>query len=448
MASSSTPTTALLHPSPTLIDIPLSLALAQHLSPPSSTLPASTRLPGPSNSSDPFRTLLSAPAPAEPYPSTEPKSEKARQRVLQRGGGGVGDGGVDEEWVGEELDRLRAGYAGAWCLERRIREGVDAMGGGRKRKKRQGAEKESRGQEEEQDDMVTELDLRPRSTSTLHVSPTPIPWYLTAQAQHSGTLTSLRHRPIHNAHSASCHLDLISSYHQEGEPCRFNIPPRSTFLLSTITPQKTPAFTHAALTLLQERTPSAGPGQFDFVLLDPPWANRSVRRSGKYSTVDAHRGRDPMTALEGMLGQHVAPGGLVGCWITNKPAVRTAALRAFEKWQVELIEEWVWVKVTTNGEPVTELGGVWRKPYEVLLLGRKGAKVGEREQRTVGRRLIVAVPDLHSRKPSLKELVERMVPDGRRYRALEVFARNLTAGWWAWGDECLKYNWDGYWSGA
>jgi len=352
-------------------------------------------------------------------------------------------GVVDEEWIAEELKRLRAEYQGAWCLERRIKGGVGELGGGRKR--RRDVEGELRGDREDEDG-IDELDLH--SATALDINTTPVPWYLTAQAQHSSTLTALRHRPIHNAHSSPCYLDLLSSYKQQREPYRYHIPPLSTFLLSSITPQTTPALTHAARTLLPEQTPSAGPGEFDFILLDPPWANRSVRRSRKYSTMDAHSGLDPMAALESMLGQHIAPGGLLGCWITNKPAVRTAALYAFERWEVELVEEWVWVKVTSQGEPVTELGGVWRKPYEFLLLGRKGAAVEERVEKKVGRRLIVAVPDLHSRKPSLKELVEPMVPDARRYRALEVFARNLTAGWWAWGDECLKYNWDWYWSGA
>jgi hypothetical protein len=31
------------------------------------------------------------------------------------------------------------------------------------------------------------------------------------------------------------------------------------------------------------------------------------------------------------------------------------------------------------------------------------------------------------------------------YSALEVFARNLTAGWWACGDEVLKFNQDTWW---
>jgi N6-adenosine-specific RNA methylase IME4 len=52
-------------------------------------------------------------------------------------------------------------------------------------------------------------------------------------------------------------------------------------------------------------------------------------------------------------------------------------------------------------------------------------------------KVIVSVPDVHSRKPNLRGLFEGLLPE--RYEALEVFARNLTAGWWAWGDEVLLF---------
>lgn len=147
-----------------------------------------------------------------------------------------------------------------------------------------------------------------------------------------------------------------------------------------------------------------------------------------------------------------------------------------------------------TGEPVYAIDGLWRKPYEVLLLGQKmdddnthrsddrgddhhhhhppnpqpepqtkaeadrngvsttTSNNNEKESRPpIKRRLIVAVPDVHSRKPCLQELVEPLIRDrigdGREYRALEVFARHLTAGWWALGDEVLKFNWEGHWGG-
>ena len=302
-----------------------------------------------------------------------------------------------------------------------------------------------------------DLHLRTSDGYEVNDSTDSDPWHLAAGRGEVSAIEQIRNRSVHNAQSSPCCLDIANLPAQDDEVYTYTIPPRSTFLLSTIAPKTTSVLTHSALNLLPDLSQSAGPGQFDFILLDPPWSNRSVRRSRKYSTMDSYggtqpQGLEPLNALEGMLGQHIAPGGFVGCWITNKPAVRMVALGLFEKWGVELVEEWVWLKVTSKGEPVTELGGVWRKPYEVLLLGRKRPAAEHRRyeevEKNVGRRLIVAVPDLHSRKPSLRELIEPMMPDPKRYRALEIFARNLTAGWWAWGDECLKYNWVWYWSNS
>lgn len=166
-----------------------------------------------------------------------------------------------------------------------------------------------------------------------------------------------------------------------------------------------------------------------------------MRRSAKYETF---HDSDPMVILRAMLGQHLAPGALVACWITNKASVRDVLLETFQAWNVRLVEEWAWLKTTVCGLPVNQIDGLWRKPYEVLLLGRKDIDEVESSHQDVQRRVIVAVPDLHSRKPHLKTLIEPLLPG--TYRALEIFARNLTAEWWSWGDEVLKHNWEGHWS--
>jgi N6-adenosine-specific RNA methylase IME4 len=141
---------------------------------------------------------------------------------------------------------------------------------------------------------------------------------------------------------------------------------------------------------------------------------------------------------------------LVAVWVTNKVAFRDLLLGEgglFEQWGVQLVEEWVWLKVTSDGEPICALDSTWRKPYEILLIGRKPGKEREAEKGgEVKRRVILAVPDLHSRKPNLKSIFEQVM--GRvegDYEALEVFARNLTAGWWCWGNEVLKFQMSEHW---
>ena len=200
------------------------------------------------------------------------------------------------------------------------------------------------------------------------------------------------------------------------------------------------------------------PKKFDLILFDPPWPNRSVKRTHKtanstYSTAPSLE--EIYQLLMGMdLDVLMADSCLVPIWITNKPAVRDLVLGEnglFDCWGVELIEEWVWLKTTVHGEPVTPIDSVWRKPYEILLLGRKRKQysVPSRDlpqtHPQIPRKVMISVPDLHSRKPCLKELLELYVHDASSYRALEIFARHLVAGWWSWGDECIKFNARQYW---
>jgi N6-adenosine-specific RNA methylase IME4 len=213
------------------------------------------------------------------------------------------------------------------------------------------------------------------------------------------------------------------------ESSRIHLPPNSTALVGEIT-TTLPIFTSSA-------------SKFPLTILDPPWPNRSARRkkaySLSYSTLDI---KSLLSSLP--LQNHLEEEGYIAIWVTNKNIFREMVLGEgglFELWGVGLVEEWIWLKVTENGEPICKLDGLWRKPYEILLVGRRGGEGG------VKRRVIVGVPDLHSRKPNLKELFgfERLGLLGKEKRGLEIFARNLTGGWWGWGNEVLKFQGEDTW---
>ena len=229
-------------------------------------------------------------------------------------------------------------------------------------------------------------------------------------------------------------------------PFHFKIPPHSAFLLADCNSPS--AFRSAARTL----TATTPTHRFNFILLDPPWPNRSAKRRASY-TIRSNLQSVTNLLLSMDLDMEILPGGFIAVWTTNKSACREHVLGPgglFETWNVGLVEEWIWLKVTSGGEPVTQIDGVWRKPYEVLLIGQapESSMVVAREAGKVVRRVVVGVPDLHSRKPCLKRVVERVLLKGvEDYAALEVFARYLVAGWFSWGDEVLKYNWYGYWTG-
>ncbi|MCJ1335420.1 hypothetical protein MMC09_000690 [Bachmanniomyces sp. S44760] len=408
----------------TLIDIPTSISLAQC----------------PSERTQPI--LLSSTPLEKPYESTEPKSEAARANVQSRMEGVCNGSKIYLELMRQGLERIRHHHKGPWCLPRQI----SSFKTERQRKKRK---------VDSISDIVNED--KPGGEPVLPVYKArgvyqvPELACLTLPVS-EGTVThsssiAVANRIVSNPNGSTVPLNVGAP------PQQFMVPPHSWFLLANIDSQSAEIFQKLALEELPRQSRSAGPGQFDFILLDPPWENRSVKRSRRYTT---KQDEDPMRALRDKLGRHIAPAGLVAIWITNKPKVKEAALEAFSMWGVSLIEEWVWLKVTLNGEPVYELEGLWRKPYEILLLGRKMIDRPETDDalkrvdlRPGGNvKLLVGVPDLHLRKPCLKELIEPILPAAGGYRALEIFARVLTEGWWSWGNEVLKFNWTGHWSEA
>ena len=437
------PRTPILYQNPsktlTLLDIPTSIAQAQ----------------GTINHSCNDHIYASSPL-QMPYASTEPKSEKAKLNVLRTKPTHDVDVGFPQALLQQALQDVAEHWGSGrdWCLPRRISPRIPK----RQSKKRkadndQVLSQQNRGsihastamlpyhkvESKERLDKISssaEPDFR-LSESGNSVQSIEEPLLLSSNSKTKAcTCSSMRiitNRLVHNPYSTPLFLQCSE--------VNYKIPPNAKFLLSKVGESTAPAFSMAALTTYPDSSATAGPGQFDFVLLDPPWENRSVRRSAKYETVHES---DPMVILRAMLGQHMAPGALLACWITNKASVRDIALEIFKAWNVRLIEEWAWLKTTVCGIPVNQIDGLWRKPYEVLLLGRKDIDEVESPHIEVQRRVIVAVPDLHSRKPHVKTLIEPLLPE--TYRALEIFARNLTAEWWSWGDEVLKYNWEGHWS--
>lgn len=218
------------------------------------------------------------------------------------------------------------------------------------------------------------------------------------------------------------HNESLESHH---------IPVGSKYLLGSIESQR-------------ERFLDTAP-QFDIVVLDPPWPSRSVRRKKKNSYSTAYDIEEMRNLLDLIpVAGHLKPEGIVAIWVTNKPAVMDLLKTPgglFDQWNVEFIGEWIWVKLTSKGEPIVDFKSTWRKPWERLLFAkRKGSSRKLQPQRKV----IFAVPDLHSRKPNLRTLLDDFLP--KDYLGLEVFSRNLTAGWWGWGDQTLLFQQKEHWT--
>ncbi|KAF3767598.1 MT-A70-domain-containing protein [Cryphonectria parasitica EP155] len=201
-------------------------------------------------------------------------------------------------------------------------------------------------------------------------------------------------------------------------------------------------FLHGTVSSERDRFAAEAP-VFDLIVLDPPWPNRSARRKQRNYRVADSLGSIRETLSLIPIAAHLAPDGLLAVWITNKAGVvelLTGPRGLFAQWGLEQVDEWTWLKITTSGEPIVDVGSTWRKPWERILIARRR---GSSRKPACRGRVLVSVPDLHSRKPNLRGLFEDvLVPSNK---GLEIFARNLTAGWWSWGDEVLKFQQPEYW---
>ncbi|KAI1769491.1 MT-A70-domain-containing protein [Hypoxylon sp. FL1150] len=207
------------------------------------------------------------------------------------------------------------------------------------------------------------------------------------------------------------------------------VPERSRYLLGTIESRR--------------ETFLADSPTFDLMVLDPPWPSRSVKRKQDSYTVayDMQEVRNLLSQIP--VASRLKTNGLVAVWVTNKAAAAdllTSPNGIFSEWGLELVGEWTWLKMTDSGEPVVDVESQWRKPWERLLLARRrdcAVKL------SIPTKVILGVPDTHSRKPNLRPLFGGMLP--QNYTGLEVFARNLTAGWWSWGNEVLYFQQKHHW---
>lgn len=421
----------------TLIDIPISISSAQG----TSERPCSD-------------SLLSTKPQKRAYQTNEPKSAAARAKLVNN----TVDSELHEEYakfLGGALTRMNEAHNRPWCLPRRFGELPVKEGN----KRSLSLDHETYGPEPSGDSSSLHTD----SSSTRELPSDFLPSLSrTSFVQVHGidsdetTDQSAEDLPSQFEHQQNPRTKLsIAHPNDHTTSFDFLVPPRSSFVLG---PCSNPQTLHRSARAQAQELET--PKTFDLILLDPPWPNRSVKRTHKtanstYSTAatldDVY---DLIMAMD--LDILMTDSCLIAIWSTNKPAVRELVLGEqglFDCWGVELVEEWLWLKTTLHGEPVTPIVSVWRKPYEVLLLGRKRRQYTQRSEEAppqhgeVNRRVLVSVPDLHSRKPCLKDLLEPLARSSGEYRALEVFARHLVADWWSWGDECIKFNWEGYWGG-
>lgn len=447
-----------------LIDIPASIEIAQIASFNSSSVDdVGNNKSTVSAQQHHYKQIFSSKPVEHPYPSPpEPKSEAARARLLSR----IPESEIlfhesIASFVRRGVDEIQQGLGGRkWCRSRRVM--TPARQGNSDDKINDGATVGSRTVNEH--NAISEpprkrSKLGRPATYTYNKEKQPPLILSSSSVNEFADITGLHGIQVKNPSPLKAAMMQVEKP-GTGITTKYTIPPASSFVLGNLTPSQpysTPNISPIP------RLPSTE--EFDIILFDPPWPNRSVRRSSQYPTHGYLEIDSLVTITQQTILSHLRFGddnstkrSIVGIWTTNNAKSRQAAYDAFSGTNLEIFEVWVWIKITENGELVSPLDGLWRKPYEALFLGRPRTNMTKaHEEQEPTKRIIAAVPDEHSRKPNLKELLELLFfrdegNEGRetpinikQYTALEVFARNLTAGWYACGNDVLKFNADQWW---
>jgi len=413
-----------------LLDIPISITEAQGLS------------------IYEARRLLSCSALEKPFPGNEPKSAKAQTNLASQAGRSTDF--PYQSFVEHGLCTIEEEYQGDWCHRRAVQEHLDSSTSRKRKLEHDNVESRHEGVPVPQS--VTRL-LGSVVSGASSKQLLKVRWN-DGSLESTGRDIQLDDGGLFVSNTSAKERRLECEV-EGGQKHTFFVPPRSSSLVGDCS---RPAALYSKVRSAAEQNGTKR--SFDLIMMDPPWPNKSIRRGHEKGR--AHYSvSDTLWDLRQLIFDMdinvlLADKGYIGLWITNNAAVRDLVVGDdgfFESWGVTLVEEWIWIKVTKSGEPVMPLASCWRKPYEVLLLGRKVdqpslAEVPLYPQHAsdLKRRLIAAVPDLHSRKPCLKSLLEPLMTRPNDYRALEIFARNLVSGWWSWGNEAIKFNHDGCWA--
>ena len=186
---------------------------------------------------------------------------------------------------------------------------------------------------------------------------------------------------------------------------------------------------------------------FDVVMMDPPWQLSSSQPSrgvaiGYSSLSDDIISKIPIKTLQ--------VEGFLFIWVIN--VKYGLALKLFEKWGYQLIDEVVWIKRTVTGKLAKGHGFYLQHSKETCLVGFKGdisrflpgRKISKRKGKNgvarpgfggIAQDVIFSERRGQSQKPNeIYDIIERLVPQGFY---LEIFGRrnNLKSNWVTIGNE-------------
>ena len=169
--------------------------------------------------------------------------------------------------------------------------------------------------------------------------------------------------------------------------------------------------------------------RYDIIYADPPWMERG---SGK--TCRGAQLHYPLMPTSDIIAMPVAAIAKDNChlylWVTNN--FLPDGLEVMSAWGFDYKTCITWAKDKIG------IGQYFRGQTEHILFGVKGAiayKIDEYGRRQQATTLINAPRTEHSRKPfTARQMIEK-VSDRAGFEKIELFAREIYAGWDSWGNQ-------------
>ncbi|KAL5185678.1 Methyltransferase-like protein 2 [Glycine soja] len=192
-----------------------------------------------------------------------------------------------------------------------------------------------------------------------------------------------------------------------------------------IMPQES-CFYMSDLGQIRNLIPALTDSGFNLIVVDPPQENSSAHRKSSF--------------FEGSLDHNV---------INVERSYVVLLRELFAAWGVSYAATFYWLKVIShkvkkNGSWICDLDLFHHRPYECLILGYSPRKVNNTDNQSKFKpvnndHVIMSIPGDYSRKPPIADLLLEYVPGFKPSRCIELFAREIMAGWVAWGNEPLYF---------
>lgn len=173
--------------------------------------------------------------------------------------------------------------------------------------------------------------------------------------------------------------------------------------------------------------------RYGLIMADPPWQFKNYSKKGEKKAPGSQYNCMSLEEIKALQVGHLAGENcILWLWATNPLLNR--AIEVLEAWGFAFVTAGTWMKTTRNGKMQWGPGYRLRSTNEPYLIGSIGKPLKGSASVPSG---FGALAREHSRKPDLAYRHAEMMAPGAW--ALDLFSREVRAGWDNFGDEIGKF---------